>query len=60
MYNFNPHNENIATGIKDADNGRFEVTGLGKEFLSTSLARRRIRFSCGMEPSDQNVRKERR
>jgi hypothetical protein len=68
MYNFNPNNADIATGIKDAENGRFEITGLGKEFLSKSVIRRRVRFSCGMEhqpnyrtqPSDQSVRKERR
>ncbi len=31
--NFNPGMSDIATGTTDGDNGVFEVTGLGKEFM---------------------------
>lgn len=34
MYNFNPGANDIATGIPDSENGVFEVTGLGKQYLS--------------------------
>ena len=44
-YNFNPGNKDIATGIKDKENGRFEIVGLGKEFLSLSTLTRTMRFS---------------
>jgi hypothetical protein len=39
-YNFNPGSADIATNTLDADNGRFEITGLGKEFMSVSTLRR--------------------
>lgn len=42
MYNFNPGAADIATGTPDADNGRFEITGLGHEYLNTGKATRRI------------------
>jgi hypothetical protein len=45
MYNFNPGAADIATGTKDAENGRFEVTGLAKEFLSKADVTRSITFS---------------
>jgi hypothetical protein len=34
MYNFNPGDEDIATGIPDSDNGLFEITGLAKQYLN--------------------------
>ncbi|MDB5105356.1 MAG: hypothetical protein JWP91_3045 [Fibrobacteres bacterium] len=49
-YNFNPGAKDIATGTPDADNGVFELTGLGKEFDSTSTLRRHIEFSAGKDP----------
>ncbi len=49
-YNFNPGNADIATGIADEENGRLEVTGLGKEFDSFSTLKRKIVFEAGMEP----------
>lgn len=63
MYNFNPDNFDIATGTPDADNGRFEVTGLAKEFLSKADISRTITFSeplspvpdTRVPPADQNV-----
>lgn len=45
MYNFNPGGGDGATGIADAENGRFEITGLGSEFLQTGTAARKIKFS---------------
>lgn len=32
-YNFNPGQQDIATGIPDSDNGNFELTGLAQEFM---------------------------
>jgi hypothetical protein len=63
MYNFNPGAADIATGTKDAENGRFEVTGLGKEFLSKATVIRTITFTeplapvpdTRVAPPDQNV-----
>ncbi|GAB4190818.1 MAG: hypothetical protein OHK0022_03960 [Roseiflexaceae bacterium] len=42
MYNFNPGAADIATGTPDSANGRFEITGLGQEYLNTGRATRRI------------------
>jgi hypothetical protein len=49
-YNFNPGQADAATGILDKENGRFEVTGQGKEFLSVSTLKRRIEFSMPSGP----------
>lgn len=35
MYNFNPGMKDIATGIPDEENGRFQVVGLAKQYLNT-------------------------
>ena len=42
MYNFNPGAADIATGSPDSANGRFEVTGLGHEYLNTAVVHRTI------------------
>jgi hypothetical protein len=63
MYNFNPGAADIATGTLDAENGRFEVSGLAHEFLSKADISRTITFSeplarvpdTRVPPSDQNV-----
>jgi hypothetical protein len=63
MYNFNPGAHDITTGTPDAENGRFEVTGLAHEFLSKADISRTITFSeplgpvpdTRVPPSDQNV-----
>lgn len=34
MYNFNPGAEDIATGLPDAMNGEFEVTGLAHQYIN--------------------------
>lgn len=49
-YNFNPGAADIATGTPDAENGRFEVTGLGHEFMNTSTLRRHIVFDAPTGP----------
>ncbi len=49
-YNFNPGAKDIATGTPDAENGRFEVTGLGHEFMNVSTITRVIRFSTSTDP----------
>lgn len=44
-YNFNPGAEDLATGIPDDDNGRFELTGLGQEFMHTATLNRTLTYS---------------
>jgi len=63
MYNFNPGAHDIATGTPDSENGRFEVTGLAKEFLSKATVTRTITFSVPfgplpdtrIQPADEDV-----
>ncbi|MEO6953274.1 MAG: hypothetical protein ABI321_15850, partial [Polyangia bacterium] len=45
-YNFNPGATDIASGVPDDVNGVFEVTGLGKEFLSKSTLARTFEFTA--------------
>jgi hypothetical protein len=49
MYNFNPDNADIATGTPDAENGRFEVTGLGHEFLQTAVLTRSLHLRVNID-----------
>jgi hypothetical protein len=51
-YNFNPGASDLATGILDKENGRFEVTGLGKEFDSHATLNRKIEFTLATGPVD--------
>jgi hypothetical protein len=51
MYNFNPDNQDIGTGIADAENGRFEVTGLGHEFIQSGEVTRPLTFVTILPPS---------
>jgi hypothetical protein len=44
-YNFNPGNQDISTGIADAENGRFEVTGLAREFDTSATLQRHFTFT---------------
>lgn len=39
MYNFNPYQVDIATGIKDEENGVFEITGLARQYLNVGIAK---------------------
>ena len=48
-YNFNTGGHDIATGIADAENGRFEITGLGKEFDSSATLKRKVVFEAGLD-----------
>lgn len=49
MYNFNPGAADIVTGIPDDDNGKFELTGLGQQYLNTGTAGRSLSFNTGMD-----------
>lgn len=49
MYNFNPGAKDIATGVPDSENGRFEITRLAHEFLSVSSLSRRLDFVVDAE-----------
>ncbi|WP_180982613.1 OmpA family protein [Methylocella silvestris] len=63
MYNFNPDGADIATNTRDAENGRFEIVGLGTEFLQIGTAQRTITFTIPnakqadnrVVPADQKV-----
>jgi hypothetical protein len=50
MYNFNPENHDITSGIPDAQNGPFEVTGLGHEFVQTGEVARTFAFDAPLPP----------
>ncbi len=51
MYNFNPGQADIASGIPDDDNGRFEITGLGHEFLQVATLERGFEFETDLGPA---------
>ncbi|MEZ4437389.1 MAG: DUF4157 domain-containing protein [bacterium] len=51
MYNFNPTQADLATGIPDSDNGRFEQAGLGHEFLQTATLRSGFEFEADTGPA---------
>jgi hypothetical protein len=44
-YNFNPGDKDVATGVEDDQNGRFEVTGLGHAYQSQATLRRVFSWS---------------
>jgi uncharacterized protein DUF4157 len=50
-YNFNPHNVDIATGTPDSANGRFEITGLGHEYINRGSFSQPFDFDATMEPA---------
>lgn len=50
MYNFNPGDSDIATGTPDAANGRFEITGLGHEYLNRGTFTQSFSFEATMDP----------
>jgi hypothetical protein len=52
MYNFNPGAADIVTGTPDAANGRFEITGLGHEYLNQGSYQRSFTFETTMDPAD--------
>jgi hypothetical protein len=52
-YNFNPGAADVATGIPDADNGRFEITGLAKQYTNYGTVTRHIRWADGSPTSSK-------
>jgi hypothetical protein len=54
VYNFNPAATDIATGTPDSMNGRLEIVGLAKEFVTTGTANRTITFTVGLEKLADN------
>ncbi len=44
-YNFNPGAQDIKTGIPDAANGRFEVTGLARQYMNYATLTRMLRWT---------------
>lgn len=46
-YNFNPGQHDVATGIPDSANGRFEITGLAKQYTNYGRVTRQISWSDG-------------
>jgi hypothetical protein len=63
MYNFNPNDADIATNVRDSENGRFEIVGLGTKFLQIGTATRTIAFTIPnakqadnrVVPADQKI-----
>jgi hypothetical protein len=53
MYNFNPGMSDIATGTPDSANGRFEITGLGHEYLNYSDLTHTIEFTTDMQAASR-------
>ena|GEM_PF-3753447 len=56
MYNFNPGQQDIATGTPDAANGRFAVLGWAKEFKTAGSMTKVITWNM-KDPSDIQVEK---
>lgn len=53
-YNFNPGGKDMKTKIPDSDNGRFQVTGLAKEFDVTGTAHIQIQDTMPLSSSPQS------
>ncbi|MFN6947247.1 MAG: DUF4157 domain-containing protein [Cytophagaceae bacterium] len=58
-YNFNPGQADIATGIPDSDNGLFEITGLGHQYMNFSTLTRNVAWTSvydegGVTSDDQS------
>ena len=58
-YNFNPGAQDIATGVADSANGRFEITGLGHQYMNYGESKRVVEWAEGdvapTTSSDPNV-----
>lgn len=46
-YNFNPGAADIATGVADSANGRFEITGLAKQYMNYGESKRVVEWVEG-------------
>lgn len=53
-YNFNPGSSDVATGIPDSANGRFEITGLAKQYTSYASISRNVKWEEGTPSSKRN------
>jgi hypothetical protein len=49
-YNFNPGGTDVKTKISDAENGKFELTGLGKQYLNYATIHREWTWVEGENP----------
>ncbi|MDA9004079.1 hypothetical protein N9J26_01170 [bacterium] len=45
LYNFNPNQADIATGTKDAENGRFVIVGLASGYFQQATLLRKVRWT---------------
>lgn len=54
QYNFNPGQNDIASGIPDSANGIFEVTGLGSQYMHFAKVKRQITW---VEKNRENSKK---
>lgn len=54
-YNFNPGAKDIATGQPDSDNGRFEVTGLARQYMNYGSLSRNVSWTSGNINSSTSV-----
>lgn len=52
MYNFNPGKKDEKTGIADKENGRFELTGLGHQFITQGTAKLEYVWKEGQKAPD--------
>ncbi len=52
-YNFNPGQHDIATGIPDDANGKFEITGLARQYTNVATLSRRVKWEG--KPSGKHV-----
>lgn len=51
-YNFNPGQRDTSTKIPDAENGRFEITGLAKQYNTYAIVRRHLKWKHAERGSD--------
>lgn len=54
-YNFNPGEADIATKIPDAANGRFEITGLARQYMNVGTASRTVTWQRRDMPGQTEV-----
>jgi WXG100 family type VII secretion target len=63
-YNFNPSQKDIATGIPDNENGRFEITGLAHQYMNYGEVTRVVTWNEGdiqnAQITDQDTSRNRR
>lgn len=58
MYNFNPDENDNATGIPDKENGQFSITGLAKPYINYATLTRYIEWSGLHIGSSAMIKKE--